>query len=370
MRDSWHLANNDFLTLFAVLQSRAAQDAMDSTVTMLAEQNDYVTPSGGLASPGAFGLGYAPSGISLESYFDIPATRTLTAIKRGAGEDDAMRIGLMSLERLASLALEDTSRSASGVSIAQRVGVGYVRVEDPTCCARCVILAGKYFRYNQGFLRHPHCHGRHVPVKGKAKAERQGWIADPMQAFEAMSREHQDKVFGPSSAQAIRDGADIWQVVNAQRGVQRLGAVKRGTVFMTTTEGTSRYGWSNMIRRFEYGQKQKRRLTPEGIYALARSREEVVSLLQREGYIIAPDWRERVPELRRSLWLHDNTYRQGRHETMTAAQKRLEDARLRYLAALEGRNPYGSGPATPQIMAAAENSFRRWLASDGEIFTK
>ena len=130
---------------------------------MLAEQGDYVRPDGGIANPLAFGAGFAPSGIDLESYFDIPVTHTLSAIKSGLDPIDAMRSGRRTLRQMAMQAIEDTSISAMGVSITQRSGVGYVRVESPDCCPRCAILAGKYFRHNNDFLRHPKCHGRTIP---------------------------------------------------------------------------------------------------------------------------------------------------------------------------------------------------------------
>ena len=367
VRESWNRTNVDFITLFAALQTRAASDAMDASTLMLAEQDDYVRPDG-IANPKAFGTGFAPSGIDLESYFSIPVTRTLQAIKSGVGESDAMQIGRATLRQMSTQALEDTSVSAMGVSITQRAGVGYVRVESPDCCPRCAILAGKYFRHSQNFLRHPKCHGTTIPCKGRDKAEKQGWITDPMDRFNRMSEAEQDRVFGHADAQAIRDGADIYQVVNAHRGMRPVG---RGNISMTTSEGTSRYGWSRMIRKYEYGQKQRRRLTPEGIYSFNLPREQTIELLKREGYILPDKWRERVPELRRSQWLHNNDYRQGRHEELTAAQKRLLNARLRYEAALDGRNSYQSGkPVTPDVLAKAENSYRCWLASNGEIYTE
>ena len=53
------------------------------------------------------------------------------------------------------------------------------------------------------------------------------------------------------------------------------------------------------------------------------------------------------------------------------SQKRLQNARLRYEAALAGRNPYQpDSPVTPDVLARAENSYRRWLASNGEVYTK
>lgn len=368
---SWTMASRDFVTLMGALQAKTAELAVDYTVTALAEQGDYVEPHG-FVNTGRFGDGYAPSGIRLDDYFHAPVLDALHAIKQGASPMTALQIGMRHLGTLTVLLVDDTERSAAGVSIAQRDDVGYVRVEAADCCDRCLILAGRWYRYNEGFLRHPHCHGRHLPVKGRDKAMREGWMTDPMKGFESLGREEQDRRFGKANAQAIRDGADIFQVVNSRRGIQQLGQRKgrrKGTVYMTTTEGTSRYGWSSMIAE-QQGRKQKRRLTPEGIYSLARNRDETIRLLEREGYIIASDWREKVPEIRRSMWLHDNTYRQGRTVTQTAAQTRLEQARLRYEAALDGRNPFDSRqPVTPDLLASLEKSFRRWLATGGEIYT-
>ena len=269
---------------------------------------------------------------------------------------------------MAMQAIEDTSISAMGVSITQRAGVGYVRVESPDCCPRCAILAGKYFRHNNDFLRHPKCHGRTIPCKGKEKAEKQGWITSPMDRFNNMSEEEQDKVFGHADAQAIRDGADIYQsstptAACANRTRQRPHDHVRST---------GRYGWSRMIRKYQYGQQQHRRLTPEGIYSFNLPREQTIELLKREGYILPDNWRTQVPALRRQQWLHNNEWRQGRHEEQTAAQKRLQNARLRYEAAPR-RPPTRTSRIRRSrltVLARAENSYRRWLASNGEVYTK
>jgi hypothetical protein len=75
---------------------------------------------------------------------------------------------------------------------------------------------------------------------------------------------------------------------------------------------------------------------------------------------------------------------------MTAAELRLSDAERDYQMVLRGRNPwasrgfgrtpdpYGAGlntvgggsgaPLTPQIAAAVENNYRRWLATGGQIY--
>ena len=79
----------------------------------------------------------------------------------------------------------------------------------------------------------------------------------------------------------------------------------------------------------------KRRLSIDGIYSLTGGdREKTIAALKANGYYVDNDWRGKVPEIRKSMWLHDNTYRQGRVELLTAAEKRVQTAKLRYEACL------------------------------------
>src|SRR5699024_7380691 len=111
---------------------------------------------------------------------------------------------------------------AAGVDTYVRRGVGYVRMVNPGACDRCIILAGKYYANNEGFLRHPNCYCFHVQTNPKA-AEAEGLITDPYDYFSSMSEEEQNKRFTKAGAQAIRDGADINQVVNAREGMSYAG---------------------------------------------------------------------------------------------------------------------------------------------------
>jgi len=74
---------------------------------------------------------------------------------------------------------------------------------------------------------------------------------------------------------ALDEGADIFQVVNAQRGVYTAG----GRRF--TREGTTRRGFAR--RRLGRGTP---RLTPDQIFADATSRGHALELLQRNGYLL------------------------------------------------------------------------------------
>src|SRR5690625_5568244 len=126
---------------------------------------------------------------------------------------------------------------------------------NPGACDRCAILAGRFYRWNDGFLRHPDCMCEHVATTASSEQEAfdRGLIEDPYEYFESLSEEEQDRRFGKAGAQAIRDGADMSQVVNARRGMTANGHF--------TVEGTSRYGHAAQGLR-----RGQRRVTPEGNY--------------------------------------------------------------------------------------------------------
>lgn len=155
--------------------------------------------------------------------------------------------------RLAASLVQDAGRSAESVASTVRPGVGHVRYLSPPSCSRCAVLAGRTYRYSDGFKRHPGCDCTMIPATAEAAPD---LVADPTDLI------HQGKVTGLSKAdqQALAEGADLGQVVNVRRyssGLRESGRV------------LARAG----------------KLTPEGIYRLASDRTEAVAMLRRFGYL-------------------------------------------------------------------------------------
>jgi hypothetical protein len=207
--------------------------------------------------------GIASDGRPLGSLLASPMVDTQIRLRRGEGLERSMRSGLFSLERIVRTQIQDAGRAADGVAAVARKSVtGYYRYLTPPSCSRCAVLAGRFYKVNAGFLRHPRCDCVHVPgtkVSGDEVAR------DPRAYFESLSKEQQNRIFTNAGAEAIRDGADIGQVVNARRGMAAAGS-------RTTREG---------IRKFGAG-----RLTPEAIYAQTRTRAEARNLLVANGYLL------------------------------------------------------------------------------------
>lgn len=155
-------------------------------------------------------------------------------------------------ERLVASLVQDAGRAADGVAVTVTQDIGYVRYLTPPSCARCAILAGRFYRYSEGFQRHPNCDCIHIPVT----VANRDFIHDPVDLLE------QGKVTGLSKAdiRAVADGADLAQVVNVR--LRKAGLHSPGRVL-------ARAG----------------RPTPEGIYAEATSREDAIERLAAAGYI-------------------------------------------------------------------------------------
>lgn len=239
-RRAWNLNRPDLLVpTLASLQAKAAQEAEAAVNAMVAEQ--------GLVAPtvGALGL------------------RAFT------GASDGGPLGSL-LERADSLAtllamavtqIADTGRSAGGVALTARPKLsGYIRNVGSTCCSRCAILAGRFYRYSSGFERHPNCRCTMVPTTTAGFGEH---IETPDDLF------REGRITDLTNAQrgALEDGADISRVINANRG--GLSPVGRG---LRQTSELSRGGGV--------------RLTPYSIYKLASTRDEAIRLLGQHGYLV------------------------------------------------------------------------------------
>lgn len=360
--DAWHERIPTVAAAITSAQRTAAASALVSGALALGQQGTWAEPDG-LVDTDAF-AGITADGRSIDTLLRAPAITTRTLIADGMEPAQALAAGGRQLSMMVLTEVADAGRGASGVQIAARPRVGYVRMLNPPSCSRCVILAGRFYRWNQGFLRHPRCDCVHVPtmVTDQAEAFARGLIDDPYEAFNRMSEAEQNRMFTNAGARAIRDGADMYQVVNARRGMKYRGAF--------TSEGTSRHGWAAQILR--PGQK---RMTPETIYRLNTSHEQAVEALRAQGYITG---RGQVSggALRGQ---YEATY-EGRR--MTAAEKRVAIATRDWQDVLAGLNPWtpaaqerhGSAriggadhPLTPQIAAEAEARYYAATATGGEL---
>lgn len=288
--------------LVAAGQLSQAVQAADYLLALATEQG--MSPPEAQLVPRALS-GVAADGRPLADVLSYPIHRVWTMLDAGADFATAETSGTASLTRI--VANEVTQAGTNGTQIGmtgQTQMVGYVRMLRAPSCGRCAILAGKWFRWCDGFARHPGCDCVHVPA-----AESNGVAdlrTDPDAYFKSLSTADQDKYFGAANAQAIRDGSNMGQVVNAST-VRRGGKAQSGLYefdagggrkLQATTQGTTvRQGRAGRRMAVADGQLDGRiptaferanrpRLTPRSIYELAGDdRGKALQLLHDNGYL-------------------------------------------------------------------------------------
>ncbi|MFK4494807.1 hypothetical protein [Dermacoccus sp. GAS27A] len=140
------------LALVTFAQLQAAQDAVTASQDMLDEQ--------GVRAPAIAAVDAAAlAGVASDGRDLLGLLQAVSRPEAPAG----------SFDRAVLTQISDAGRAGGAVSIAARPKVtGYVRMLVPPSCSRCAILAGKEYRWNQGFQRHPHCFPAGVVVSGPA----------------------------------------------------------------------------------------------------------------------------------------------------------------------------------------------------------
>lgn len=210
-------------------QAAAATTVTSALSAMLAEQGTPVAPDAEL----------------VPLAFTTPADSVTQMVEKA---DTSWR-----LDRLVAALVTDAARGAESVSITTRSRVGYVRYVSPPCCSRCAILAGRFYRFSSGFLRHPGCDCTHLPTTDP----RSEFIQDPSDLVD------KGLVRGISKAdiRALDEGADLNQLVNVRSRSAGL------------TAGGQALARGN-------------RLTPAGVYARSgEDRAKALNLLAANGYI-------------------------------------------------------------------------------------
>jgi hypothetical protein len=238
--------------------------------------------------PAAF-AGATTTGLPLASLADLLFVRLLADIGAGMSTTDALLSGLRRALTYTATEITDAGRTATHVQlIADTRVAGYERVVKVPACDRCIILAGRIYRYSQGFRRHPRCDCTMTPVTREQWREA-NLDNHPRALFDSMTEHDQNSRFGAGNAAAIRAGADLAQVVNARRAAMPIAGR------WTTKQGTSSRGLAGTRMGHLHTQPGDRYRTSQ----LARptagqlitdfsgaSRPELIAALRRYGYLL------------------------------------------------------------------------------------
>ena len=246
--------------------SRGAQDYAAAAARAWGAEPD---PAGTVAE--ATFAATASDGRPLDTLLQQPSLEVAAFVDQGMSEAEADAIGGRHLQRIVTTQVGDAARVATGVAIVNdRALQGYIRHLTLPSCSRCIILAGRWYRYDAGFARHPLCDCTATPAAESIEP------LSPREVYDSLTDEERRKAgWSGHDQHAIDDGADLNRVTNYRRALQSVNVA--GRTVKTTVVGFK-------------GQRVKTRLTPEAIYQEAQrldwTRDEVIKQLKRHGYIL------------------------------------------------------------------------------------
>jgi len=365
---SWAGLQAPIVGVLSAAQLAAATEGARYVPRVLAETRQTDLPVGDVV-PAAF-AGRAANGLALEEVTYNSVLRTKHRIKEGDTVANALKAGGSYLSMVALSEIADAGRNSVAAGMSARPSVsGYVRMLNTPSCKDCIALAGKWFRWNAGFQRHPRCDCRHIPAAESMSGD---LTTDPYEYFNSLSKEEQNKVWGFNDARAVRDGGDIYRVTNIR--TRGLG----------TAKSNARYGTPS-------------KFTIDDIYSQAGTRTRAIAWMRDEGYITGAQvgggnligMREGFGALGRGGTRKGASaaVEQARlsgvrdplnRYTMTAAERRLYDADLMMQTVRSGRNPWlkrqpltsADRELADQIMARQLNDLVNQPASVNELARK
>ena len=287
-RAQWGRMGGDWVSSFASVGPRlaailAAGQVMSARsgaayVPEVLEEQGMTPEPQGRVNANAF-AGRAADGRPLESLLGMAVVRSKVGGTLEAGESF--------LDQVVQTELEDAHRGAIQAATIARPRTGYVRMVNTPCCADCAVLAGKFYKANTGFLRHPNCRCFHLPT------------TDPASQYATYPDPSEVTGLTEGERKALDAGGDYSQVINARRGRDRTRGVRvTDRSKMTTNEGTTRRGVAYDAlggeRRTDVrspGERVRRttrqRLTPDAIYELSGDDVDLARrLLTQHGYLL------------------------------------------------------------------------------------
>lgn len=290
---AWLLAHPLVLETIYQAQRDLIRAAEAFVPAVLEETHQPIRSSGYEMEPAAL-VGYAGSGYTVDETLQWAPVRAKQAVESGATARTGALVAQEWLALTTTTILADTLRSATSVSMSTRRSHGYVRMVNGNACGRCVVLAGRWYRISADFDRHPRCKCTQIPAAENLAGD---WQTDPQAYFDSLSDEARIKLMGSkANAQAVADGADIGQVINAYRKTagmkfaQESPIIKRrlrsGAIDKYTTEGTTRRA---IAAQQQAGLRRngplQQRLMPQSINRIATSEAERMRLLKLYGWV-------------------------------------------------------------------------------------
>jgi hypothetical protein len=259
--------------------ARGAQDYVAAAVRGWGKEPD---PAGQVAERTFAAT--ASDGRPLDTLLERPSLEVTAFVGQGMPHDQADAIGKRHLQRIVATQVADAARVSTGAAVVNdREVEGYIRLLTLPSCNRCIILAGQFYRWNDGFERHPSCDCVHQIATEVTDPP------SPREVYDSLTDdERRTAGWSGFDQRAIDDGADLFQVTNYKRALKTVSIA--GRPVRTTTHGAGRRSLAGKRLGATRRNPQVTRLTPEAIYLdadrLGWDRDETIRVLMRHGYIL------------------------------------------------------------------------------------
>lgn len=169
---SWRLVGPRLVALLTAGQLTAARNGAANISDVLVELGIDVAPLGVVVPEMLAGVSSSGYPLGQVLYEPVIDAKQRVAAAKAQGTAMSGRTSLMEarslLDGIILTQIADAARAAAGAGITARPRIGYVRMLNPPSCSRCTVLAGRFYRWNAGFHRHPRCFPAGVVVNGPA----------------------------------------------------------------------------------------------------------------------------------------------------------------------------------------------------------
>lgn len=295
---SWLLIAPSITAILGTAQRRTAELADDYIPAVLEETSQTrAIPAAARTNVAAF-VGVTGSGLATADVLDLAPVRAKQAVAEGATQAQALTSAGHWLTATAGTILSDTGRAVETTGMATRSVGGYVRMLNPPSCGRCAVLAGKWYRKNAGFQRHPGCDCRMIPASEAIGGD---LTLDIDAYLNSLDEADQVKVLGSQANRTAWSeyGADPSQIINAYRGGIKTAQDRYGNAVRFSDVGTTKRGWAgwsmrNRSTRLDRdaglvqvaGKRTLVRRMPETILRTTAGREQILRQLRLYGWTV------------------------------------------------------------------------------------
>jgi len=220
--ESWATVGPQVTRAVTAGQLAAATQGAEA-VAAVVDELDVDAPAQARVVPGRL-AGVASDGRPLTGLLEGAVVQAKVASAAGLSVQEALASGGERMRMLVRTAVADAHRDALAAGIVARDRVGWVRMVNPPCCGDCAALAGRWYRWSDGFDRHPNCDCEHIVAPESVSSR---LVVDPQDLYDrglvtTLNGEQRRRIdSGVPLVTVVNDARDARRVTRATERLKR-----------------------------------------------------------------------------------------------------------------------------------------------------